>query len=178
MANHEIKQFASGVHNREDNEDTPKDSAKDSLNWVTIDGKIELSRGKVTVGTEGPAGACPAIHVGYKANGTGILWRKVATAIQYFNGITWIDVVTGLGANDVYVLQTTARSQELGHLQEVLGDYLNLLTQIQQVTSSFTPLQTFSADIHSLTRPECISGELPRIPLHFIAATLMCSAMV
>jgi len=32
MADHEIKKFASGVHNREDNEDTPKDSAKGSLN--------------------------------------------------------------------------------------------------------------------------------------------------
>jgi len=50
MADHEIKKFASGVHNREDNEDTPKDSAKDSLNWLTIDGRIELARGKVTVG--------------------------------------------------------------------------------------------------------------------------------
>lgn len=49
MADHEIKKFASGVHNREDNEDTPKDSAKDSLNWVTIDGRLELARGKVTV---------------------------------------------------------------------------------------------------------------------------------
>ncbi len=64
MADHEIKKFGSGVHNREDNEDTPKDSAKDSLNWITIDGRIELARGKVTVGAGGPAGACPAIHVG------------------------------------------------------------------------------------------------------------------
>ena len=63
MADHEIKKFGSGVHNREDNEDTPKDSAKDSLNWITIDGRIELARGKVTVGAEGPAGACPAIAV-------------------------------------------------------------------------------------------------------------------
>jgi hypothetical protein len=103
MADHEIKKFASGVHNREDNEDTPKDSAKGSLNWMTIDGHIELARGKVTVGAEGPAGACPAIHVGYKANGTGILWRKVATAIQYLNVTTWVDVVTGLNPNDIYV---------------------------------------------------------------------------
>ncbi len=103
MADHEIKKYASGVHNREDNEDTPKDSAKDALNWLTIDGRIELARGKVTVGAEGPAGACPAIHVGYKANGTGILWRKVATAIQYLNGTNWIDVVTGLNPNDIYV---------------------------------------------------------------------------
>jgi hypothetical protein len=103
MADHEIKKFGSGVHNREDNEDTPKDSAKDSLNWITIDGKIELARGKVTVGSEGAAGTCPAIHIGYKANGSAILWRKVATAIQYFNGITWISVVTGLNPNDLYV---------------------------------------------------------------------------
>ena len=103
MADHEIKKFASGVHNREDNEDTPKDSAKDSLNWVTIDGRLELARGKVTVGSEGLAGTCPAIHIGYKSTGTAILWRKIATVIQYFNGSAWIDVVTGLNPNDLYV---------------------------------------------------------------------------
>lgn len=103
MADHEIKKFASGVHNREDNEDTPKDSAKDSLNWVTIDGRLELARGKVTVGTEGVAGSCPAIHIGYKSTGVAILWRKIATKIQYFNVTTWVDVVTGLNPNDIYV---------------------------------------------------------------------------
>ncbi len=103
MADHEIKKFASGVHNREDNEDTPKDSAKDSLNWLTIDGKIELARGKVTVGSEGVAGTCPSIHIGYKSTGVAILWRKIATKIQYFNGLAWIDVVTGLNANDLYI---------------------------------------------------------------------------
>lgn len=103
MADHEIKKFGSGVHNREDNEDTPKDSAKDALNWITIDGRLELARGKVTVGIEGAAGSCPAIHSGYKANGTAVLWRKISTKIQYFNGSTWIDVVSGLNDNDLYV---------------------------------------------------------------------------
>jgi hypothetical protein len=55
-------------------------------------------------GAEGPAGACPAIHVGYKANGTGILWRKVATAIQYFN-VTSVDGCChrSQSCNDIYV---------------------------------------------------------------------------
>ena len=105
MADHEIKQFASGVHNRDDAEDTPKDSAQDSLNWVTIDGHIELARGKVTVGLEGAAGSCPAIHIGYKLNGIPILWRKISTKIQYYNSLTlaWVDVVTVLNASDIYV---------------------------------------------------------------------------
>lgn len=103
MADHNIKSFVSGVHNREDNEDTPKDSAQDALNWITIDGRIELARGKVTVGTEGVAGNCPAIHIGYKATGVAVLWRKISTKIQYFNGSTWIDVITGLNASDLYV---------------------------------------------------------------------------
>lgn len=103
MADHEIKKFASGVHNREDNEDTPKDSAKDALNWTTIDGRSELARGKVTVGVEGSAGNCPAVHVGYRANGAAVLWRKISTKIQYYNGSAWVDVVTGLNAADLYV---------------------------------------------------------------------------
>ena len=103
MADHEISQFISGVHNRNDAEDTPKDSSKDSLNWVTIDGHIELARGKVTVGVEGAAGSCPAIHIGYKVSGIAILWRKISTKIQYYNGSTWVDVVTGLNASDIYV---------------------------------------------------------------------------
>ncbi len=103
MADHEIKQFVSGVHNRDDAEDTPKDSSQDSLNWVTIDGHIELARGKVTVGLEGAAGSCPAIHIGYKVSGVAILWRKISTKIQYYNGSTWVDVVIGLKASDIYV---------------------------------------------------------------------------
>ncbi len=103
MADHEISQFISGVHNRNDAEDTPKDSSKDSLNWVTIDGHVELARGKVTVGVEGAAGSCPAIHIGYKVSGIAILWRKISTKIQYYNGSTWVDVVTGLNASDIYV---------------------------------------------------------------------------
>lgn len=103
MADHEIKRFGSGVHNREDNEDTPKDSAKDALNWTTIDGRTELARGKVTVGVEGSAGNCPAVHPGYKSNGSTVLWRKISTKIQYYDGTTWVDVVTGLNAADLYV---------------------------------------------------------------------------
>jgi len=103
MANHEILKFLSGVYNRADNEDTPKDSAKDSLNWITIDEHIELARGKVTVGNEGVAGSCTSIWVGYRVDGTPVLWRKIGTKIQYFNGTTWIDVVTGLNASDVFV---------------------------------------------------------------------------
>ncbi len=103
MADFPITVFQSGVHNREDVEDTPKDSAQDELNWITIDGRIELARGKVTIGPEGAAGSCPTIHIGYKVNGVSILWRKISTKIQYYNGSAWVDVVTGLNASDNYV---------------------------------------------------------------------------
>lgn len=92
----EIPLYKSGVHNLLDDEIIPKDAAKDAQNWYTQDGRIKLVSGKVVVGANGTVGAIYGGIFGYKIDGTKVQWRKKGTAIQYLNGTTWTDVVTGL----------------------------------------------------------------------------------
>lgn len=105
MSDHIIQQLKSGVHNLDDNESVPKDAAIDALNWIHVDGKAELVRGSTTLGTEGTGGKTNEVWFGYKTNGVRVPWRKAGTVIQYYNGSTWVNVVTGLGADDDYTFQ-------------------------------------------------------------------------
>lgn len=105
MSDHIIEKFESGVHNLDDNEVIPKDSAQDSLNWLTLDGRIELARGSVIVGAEGAPGKTNEVWFGYKIDGTKVQYMKAGTKIQYFNGTVWVDIVTGLGLLSEYTFQ-------------------------------------------------------------------------
>lgn len=102
MPNFSVEEFKSGVHNLTKKDGIPEDAAQDSLNWITIDKHQELARGKVLVGAEGTAGNCKRNHFGYKVDGTPVMWRKAGTKIQYLNGTSWTDTVTGLSASDDY----------------------------------------------------------------------------
>ena len=92
--------FTKGTHNVLNDEIIPKDAASSSLNWLTKDGKIELIRGRQSIGGDGAAGKNYGEHTAYQANGTAVRFRKVATVIQYLNGSTWTNVITGLSATD------------------------------------------------------------------------------
>lgn len=98
-----IKAFTSGIHNLISDELIPKDAASASLGWLTRDGKIELMYGRQAQGDEGTAGSVLVEHVAYKVNGTAVRYRKVSDgtdgAVQYLNGSTWTDVITGLDTN-------------------------------------------------------------------------------
>ena len=102
MANKEIKLFKSGVHSLLDNEIIPVDSASDSSNWYTSDGRIKLINGKEIVGDAGIVGNVTGQIFGYKVDGTKIHWRKIGTKIQYLNGSTWTDTITGLTSSADY----------------------------------------------------------------------------
>lgn len=97
-----VPQFTSGVHNLLNSEIIPEDAAKDSLNWYTQDGKIILIAGKVAVGTIGAAGNVTAEHFGYKTDGTKVHYRKIGAIIQYFDGTTWQNIITGLTSTADY----------------------------------------------------------------------------
>jgi len=96
-----IKAFISGTHNLLPDEIIPQDAASSSLNWLTKDGKIELIYGRRSIGGDGDAGKNYGEHTAYKANGTVVRFRKVSTKVQYLNGSTWTDVITGLSLGDV-----------------------------------------------------------------------------
>jgi len=96
-----IKGFISGVHNLLQDSLIPADAAKDELNWLTRDGHVELSYGRQTIGGTGAIGKNYGEHTAYKVNGTAVRFRKVGTVVQYLNGSTWTDVITGLTVGDV-----------------------------------------------------------------------------
>lgn len=96
-----IEVFIKGTHNVLNDEVIPADAAVSSLNWITKYGKLELMRGRQTIGGDGASGKNYGEHTAYKANGVAVRFRKVNTKIQYLNGATWTDVITGLTVGDV-----------------------------------------------------------------------------
>lgn len=100
-----VQAFSKGTHNLISDELIPSDASSSSLGWLTRDGKIELMYGRQAQGAEGGSGAVIAEHTGYKVDGTAVRFRKISTGsagkIQYLNGSTWTDVITGLGTGDV-----------------------------------------------------------------------------
>lgn len=98
----EIKLFSKGTHDLLDDEIIPADAAASSQNFYTQDGRLRLIPGKLLEGTAGVAGKVTGEIFGYKADGTKIHWAKRGTKIQYLNGSTWTDVVTGLTSTADY----------------------------------------------------------------------------
>jgi len=102
-----------GIANMFDSEQIPPQSSQDSSGWISLDGKIELMRGRLLIGAEETANGYVKWHwFGYKADGTVIQFRKINTKIQYYNTTTslWVDVVTGLTDSAEY---TFSRYQSL-----------------------------------------------------------------
>lgn len=92
--------FTEGIHNVLNDELIPKSAASRSLNWITKDGKIELTRGRQSVGGDGASGKNYGVHFAYKVDGSPVQFQKVGTKIQYLEGETWTDVITGLSLAD------------------------------------------------------------------------------
>lgn len=86
-----------------DSEQIPPQASQDSLGWISTDGQIELCRGRFLIGAEETAnGYVKWEHFGYKADWTAVHFRKINTIIQYYNGSTWADTVTGLTSSAEY----------------------------------------------------------------------------
>ena len=103
MADHVIDKFKSGTHDLNKDEVIPKDASSESLNWSTLNGQISLSYGRKLVGNRGLSGQVQNEGTGYKTNGGRVQYRKAGTKIQYLNGSTWTDIVTGLNAAHDYI---------------------------------------------------------------------------
>lgn len=97
-----IALYKSGVHNLLDEEIIPEDAATSAYNWYTKDGKIKLIPGKELIGASGVAGNITGGIFGYKVDGSKVQWRKMGTKIQYFNGTSWVDTITGLTSTEDY----------------------------------------------------------------------------
>lgn len=102
MADSTILAFTKGTWNTSEDENIPKDASRASSNWATEDGRIKLVNGQAPVGDEGSVGKVRGLHYGYKVDGTKVLYRKINTKIQYLNGSTWTDTITGLTSSADY----------------------------------------------------------------------------
>jgi len=94
--------FVSGTHNILNDELIPQDASSGSQNWRTIDGEIELMRGRDLFGDEGGAGSVEELHSGFKADGSAVYFGKFGTEIKTYNTSTevWDSVITGLTVDE------------------------------------------------------------------------------
>lgn len=98
-----IKTYNKGIYSALDAENLPPDAASDAKNFVSKLNGLELVRGSELLGDlVTGAGGIYGLHVAYTATGTRRIFRKNSTKIQYLNGSTWTDVVTGLTADSHY----------------------------------------------------------------------------
>lgn len=100
-----IDKFVSGTHNKLPNEEIPQDASSDSLNWVNVDGKIQLILGRQTIGGAGLAGKNYGEHTAYQVDGTPLRFRKINGKIQYkyLADTTWTDVIIDLTIDADYM---------------------------------------------------------------------------
>ena len=114
MSDSIINAFTKGTWNLGSDENIPKDSSSYSKNWITKDGFLVLSHGKLLIGAQGAIGGVKGEHFGYKVDGTKVHYRKINTKIQYLNGSTWTDIITGL---------TTTADMTFSNYSSLSGSY-------------------------------------------------------
>lgn len=93
------KVYGKGIINTVDHNLINRGAASASLNFLTFIDHIELIRGRKIMGAD-EAGNTPVLglHVGYRADGTPVMLRKITTKIQYYDETTelWVDCKNGL----------------------------------------------------------------------------------
>lgn len=97
-----VQSYTHGTQNMLPAEVIDKDAASASINWITVDGHIELTRGRALVGQDGTSGGIFGDIIASKKDGTHVRFRKTNTKIQYFDGTNWQDIITGLTAGADY----------------------------------------------------------------------------
>jgi len=97
-SNFKVQGFTHGTQNMLPDEIIDTDASSGSLDWITVDGSVELARGRALLGQDGTQGGIYVDIIAPKKDGTSVKFRKTDTKIQYLNGSTWTDVITGLTA--------------------------------------------------------------------------------
>lgn len=94
--------YVSGIQNKLPAEAIKREAGSDALNWFSTDGVLELVRGRKLIGSAGALGGVFGEIFAPKRNGDKVHYRKTDTKIQYFDGTTWQDAITGLTAGANY----------------------------------------------------------------------------
>lgn len=109
MKNYPFNVFKYGILNKIPIQNIPDGGAYDSLNWLTLNGKLELIRGYAPLGTEQSGnGRITGLRVGTLANGTQIPFATYAQKVRYYNSTAaeW----TEIGSN---VLPAAANGEDI-----------------------------------------------------------------
>lgn len=149
MANEAItKGLGLGVYTiPSDPELIPAQAAQDSLGWISTDGKVELCRGRLLIGTEETdSSSSKGLHIAYRADGTSVMFRKFSTKIQYYNTTTllWVDCVTGLTASADYTFANyTSLAGAMVFVTGVDGIYKIMTANPASFTSLYDSTKNF-----------------------------------
>lgn len=106
MIEHKVEGYVSGVQNKLPSEDIKREASSDALSWYSTDGILELVRGRKLIGASGGLGKVYNQIFAPKRDGTKVHYRKINTKIQYFDGSTWQDVITGLTSGSMYTFSS------------------------------------------------------------------------
>jgi hypothetical protein len=86
MKRYPFGNFKYGLINKLPLQEIPDGAAYDSLNWLTLKGRIELARGYTPLGTEsGGVGRVTGLKTGIMANGTNIAFRTDGQSVRYYS---------------------------------------------------------------------------------------------
>lgn len=97
MRNYPFNTFKYGIFNKLPEQSIPDGAARDSLNWLTLNNKLELIRGYSILGTEqSGSGRVSGLRVGKKANGIEVPFATYARKIRYYDSIAgdWAEIGT------------------------------------------------------------------------------------
>ncbi len=87
MKNYPLNSYTFGIYNKLPIQKTPEGAAYDSLNWITLEGAIELRRGYYLLGKVPVPGAgrVTGLGIGLKADGTEVPYFTYGRTIKYYD---------------------------------------------------------------------------------------------
>lgn len=95
MRQFKIKNFDKGLVTNIEDFSIPESAASDSLNWLTLGDKIELSGGYTIIGTEQTGtGKVTGLAIGEKVDGTRVPIRARGKKLEYYTASDWVEIGT------------------------------------------------------------------------------------
>lgn len=100
MLEYSVRNFDKGLITNIEDFSIPESAASDSLNWLTLGDKIELSGGYQIIGTEQVGvGKVTGLAIGTKVDGTRVPYRSRGKKIEYYSS-DWNEVGSDVLGND------------------------------------------------------------------------------
>lgn len=113
-----------GVMNKLPVQSIPDGAASDSLNWLTLQGKIELVRGYTPLGVENPeAGRVTGIKTGIRADGVNVVFKTYGKKAAYYSETLgdWVEIGTNLLGSSVVNSAGVAEDISFDFFEPVAG---------------------------------------------------------